>query len=77
MAKNSLLQKITHWLVEFIAALIVAGIGAILLLVVPAEKQGQIATSVFTGPPAWAVVLIGALGIVNSVRRGILRKPRQ
>jgi len=69
-----MLKKITHWLVEFSAALIVLAIGSALLFFLPADKQGQIQTALYTGSAAWAVVLVGALGIVNSVRRGIFRK---
>lgn len=71
---ENMLKKITHWLVEFSAALIVLSVGAALILFLPADKQGQIQTAFYTGSAAWAVVLVGALGIVNSVRRGIFRK---
>jgi len=74
MSKKAVLQKIGHWLVEFIAACVVIAAGAALLVLLPETKQGQIQTAVYTGSPGWAVVIIGALGVVNSVRRGLFRK---
>lgn len=74
MSRQTLIQKIGHWLVEFVGSIVVITVGGVLLVLLPEGKQGQIQTAIYTGSPGWAVVLIGALGVVNSVRRGVFRK---
>jgi hypothetical protein len=75
MAKN-VIQKLTHWLAEFSLSLIVVLVGAALLVFLPEGKQGVITTPVYSGSAGWAVVLIGSLGLVNSVRRAVFKKPK-
>lgn len=63
-----------HWAFEFTAGLIVACLGAALIYILPEAKQGSIQTSFYTGSPGWAVVILGVLGMGNSVRRAIFKK---
>lgn len=63
-----------HWLVEMAAGLIVVLVGAMLIIVLPDSKQAAIDTDVYKGSAAWAVVLLGVLGMLNSVRRAIFKK---
>lgn len=63
-----------HWVVEMSAGLIVIAVGVGLVVYLPEAKQGEIKTSAYTGSPAWGVIILGVLAILNSVRRALLRK---
>ena len=74
MSKGSIVQKLTHWFAEFILCAIVVAVGAALLVFLPEGRQGVITTPVYSGSAGWAVVLIGSLGLANSVRRAVFKK---
>lgn len=74
MAKQAIIQKITHWLSELVLSGIVLAVGVYLVQSVPADKQKDIDVLFYKGPASWSVVILGALGMANSMRRALFKK---
>ena len=72
--KKTIIERLTNWMAEFSLSIIVICVGAALLVFLPEGKQGVITTPVYSGSAGWAVVLIGSLGLANSVRRAVFKK---